>query len=121
MPTISFTTPSGIIPAYSPDLPFGIMEAYTNAVGRQIQRMIGLPMTRIRQDFSLTATTLEVETTLGFPPGPSQLWISGERYSYTSVTSSTFVDVTLVTQADRTQVLGVRTEVTPYTPAVPPA
>ena len=117
--SITFTAPSGIIPTYDPDLPYGLLEAYTNAVGRQVQRMIGVPMTRVRIDLGPTDTLLFVETTLGFSES-GELWIGNQRYSYTGKTASAFVDVQPVNGLPRTQTIGIKTSVTPHEPSVAP-
>ena len=120
MPSYSFTAPTGIIPTYDAELPWGLLEAYTMSVGRQIQRQIGVPMTRVRVDFSATATVLEVETTLGFPSS-GELWLDGRRHTYTGTTASTFTGVSTTDGIERLLTIGVKTIVTPYLPAVAPA
>lgn len=120
MPSYDFTAGAGIIPTYDPNLPFGYMEAYCNAVGRQIQREMGAPMTRVRVDFGLTATTMEVETTLGFPDS-GEFWADQRLLTYTSKTASTFVGVATKDTLERTQIIGLKTEVVLHIPSVPPA
>lgn len=105
---------------YSSELPFGYMEAYTNAVGRQIQRLIGNPVTRTRVDFGLSDTLLEVETTLGFPDA-GEFWADQRLFTYTSKTASEFLGVETKDGLERTQIIGVKTVVSFNSSSAEPA
>jgi hypothetical protein len=103
---------------YSPTLPWGYMEALTAVMGRQIQQLIGVPMTRVAVDFAPADTTLLVESTLGFPSS-GRIWVAKRIFFYTGITSTSFTGVT--TPADRVYTIGVKTEVTPDLSSVAPA
>lgn len=105
--------------APTPADPNRYLNALCNAIGRQLQRLHGRPMTRVREDFGVSDTTLKVETTLGFAPSGG-IWVSNSLFTYTSVTSAAFVGVESADHLERTAVIPARTEVSPHLATIPP-
>lgn len=100
-------------------MPWGPLEALTCAFGRQLQYVNGYPTTRITSNFAPTATTLNVETTLGFP-ATGQIWVNDLLCTYTGITDNTFTGVSASSGESRYYTYGVRTEVSLHIPSVSP-
>lgn len=97
--------------------PWQPMEALTMTLGRQLQRLTGVPMTRVAADFGTGDVTLTVETTLGFPDD-GLIWLDGRLYTYEGRTATTFTGVATHDGLERTQIIGIKTQVLPYLPEV---
>lgn len=50
------------------DGPFNTLAAYTHAIGVELELLSGVPVTLLRENFLPTATSILVQSTLGFPP-----------------------------------------------------
>lgn len=96
------------------------LPAMLEAMGRQIQRVNGVPMTRVRVDFDPDDNILRTESTLGFP-GAGELWADGVHLTYTGITSNAFLGVATKSGLERVYTIGIMAKVTPHIPAVPPA
>lgn len=72
----------------------GLLEAYTNAVGRQFEKVAGIPTTRLTANLVRTSITATVETTLAFPDTEGAFFAGGIRFEYETKTGTTFVTLT---------------------------
>jgi hypothetical protein len=70
-----------------------LLAALTGTLGDEMARLLGRPTTRLRQALNLSATTIHVESTYGFPTS-GNLNVNGEVISYTGKTSTTFTGCT---------------------------
>jgi len=71
----------------------GLLEAYTNAVGRQFERLAGVPTTRLTRSLNRLSPEAETETTLAFPYAGA-FFADGVRFAYTSKSGDTFIGLT---------------------------
>jgi hypothetical protein len=77
-----------------PEFPLGVLEALTSAFGRQIQRLMGTPATRLTADLTKDSVAAGVETTLAFPATDGAFWTEGRRFEYTAKTDVSFTGLT---------------------------
>lgn len=98
------------------EFPKDALAVFTEAFGRLMESLIGRPTTKITTDFGLTATTMDVETTLGYPDA-GKVWAGGYLIDYTAKTATTF---TGCTSRARSMIVSLSTLVTLHLPSAPP-
>lgn len=78
---------------------YKLLEAITWAMAEEMAYLAGRPETRTVDEFESDATVIPVESTLGFPESGS-IWVAGKKYTYASITGSTFREVVPVAPYD---------------------
>jgi len=74
--------------AQSTEWPWGELEAWTSALGQEIEALVGRAMTRLLEPLAPTATRAVVESTFRWPAAGAG-WIRGQRVRWTSKTDGT--------------------------------
>lgn len=75
-----FTVPAALVE--DPPEPLGVLEAWTEAVGRELRILDGVPVTPLLLDLGAEDTEAYVESTDGFPDAGA-FWAAGIRHTYT--------------------------------------
>jgi hypothetical protein len=68
----------------------GLIEAIANAVGRQLEKVAGVPTTRLTANVTRTSVTANVETTLAMTATNGAFFAGGIRFEYVAVTDTSF-------------------------------
>lgn len=71
----------------------GLFEAFSNAFGRQFEKMAGVPTTRLTAAITRTSTNAAVETTLAMPDSGA-FFAGGIRFEYEGRNSLAFTGIT---------------------------
>jgi hypothetical protein len=98
---------------------WGMLRTLTDTFGVQFTILDGGPSTLTTQNFLPSDTTLNVESTLGFPES-GKLWINDRLHRFTGITDTSFTGVTTDDGLERTASYGVKTEINVYQPSCPP-
>lgn len=73
-------------------MPVGLIQAWTNAIGRQLEKVAGVPTTRLTAAVTRTTTVVNTETTLAFP-NTGAFFAGGIRFTYAAKTDTSFTVV----------------------------
>jgi hypothetical protein len=71
----------------------GTLEALTRSLGQSLAEFRGAPLTRITSDFSSSATSIDLESTLGFE-NVGHFWAGGLLFQYATRTATTLGGIT---------------------------
>lgn len=88
-----FTAPTSSAPDDEAEWPHKILQALTNAVGREFQTVYGVPRTVLLLDLDATGGLAYVESTYKWPTGGGAFWADGDRWTYASALDGALVDV----------------------------
>ena len=94
----------------SSEWPWGELEAWTSAVGQEVEALAGRAMTRLLEPLGATATRAVVESTFRWPAAGSG-WVGGQRISWTSKTDGTLEGLTYPQPRDPRETLPAWTAV----------
>lgn len=90
--TVNFVAPAQAANPAQAGFPHGLRESFLEAVAAEMQILDGRPTTMVVAEVPDGATTILVESTLGFPSAGA-FWLGDRRYVYFGTTPASFLGV----------------------------